>query len=720
MTIHTERFWVSLGSIDQELYHLPSIKRHDELSRLFCEVLEAQMHSEKITSRLSVIRRLSFSVLFISCKETDEYGTFVEITDMIYESIPRDEYSDEILMMVKDIQLVPTPGLITVVAHDDDVFEGVVSPVVVESDHVDLPLSFDVLSGFVSRSDDIFDIDDEIVQHDSDEDCSSAYDSSPSDQEVSPTIRDAEIIDFDLNKASPKDDFPLPHIDMLVDSTIGHLMLSFMDGFSEYNQILMASEGMEKTFFITEWGYMVSKRGIEADPDKIRAILDMSASRTEREIIGFLGRLQYINRFIARLTDTFSYIALECMLAQLDDLGKERAIYYLSKRMIDYETRYVMIKCFCLALVWATRRLRHYMTEYSVHLISLLDPLIYLFDRPALIGQLMRWAIDDDFPYEDIATVTSLSGWRMYLMVHPATNNIVEYEACILGLETALKLEIRQLEVFGDSNLSRSVPAYCCLIDEAELDDGLPCYHDIYQFLRLAYILRSRLYRSSDEKVHVGVCGPHMGEHMLARKIMRTGYFLLTMETDCYRHYWEDFAKSSNSHEFILVTIDYFTKWVEAALYAILTSSRVASFIKSDIICRYGVPHELISNRGVHFRSHTYSLVYGMEVVLLVEIKMGSLRLALEHQISERKMTHAFKKRVKPRPLQRGDLVLKVISGLIRDPRGKFRPNWSGPYFIRGVDPKGHYMVNGSRWKSILGANQCRSAEEVLCLRPWS
>ena len=35
----------------------------------------------------------------------------------------------------------------------------------------------------------------------------------------------------DLNKSSPKDDFPLPHIDMLVDSTVGHSMLSFMDGF---------------------------------------------------------------------------------------------------------------------------------------------------------------------------------------------------------------------------------------------------------------------------------------------------------------------------------------------------------------------------------------------------------------------------------------------------------------------------------------------------------
>ena len=50
-------------------------------------------------------------------------------------------------------------------------------------------------------------------------------------------------------------------------------------------------------------GYMVSERGIEANPDKIRAILDMPALRTEREVRGFLGRLQYISRFIARLTD---------------------------------------------------------------------------------------------------------------------------------------------------------------------------------------------------------------------------------------------------------------------------------------------------------------------------------------------------------------------------------------------------------------------------------
>ena len=55
----------------------------------------------------------------------------------------------------------------------------------------------------------------------------------------------------DLNKASPKDYFPLPHIDILVDNTVRNALLSFMDGFSGYNQIKMAPEDMEKTFFIT-------------------------------------------------------------------------------------------------------------------------------------------------------------------------------------------------------------------------------------------------------------------------------------------------------------------------------------------------------------------------------------------------------------------------------------------------------------------------------------
>jgi len=58
----------------------------------------------------------------------------------------------------------------------------------------------------------------------------------------------------DLNRASLKDDFPLPHIDVLVDNTAQFSVFSFMDGFSGYNQIKMSPDDMEKTTFITPWG----------------------------------------------------------------------------------------------------------------------------------------------------------------------------------------------------------------------------------------------------------------------------------------------------------------------------------------------------------------------------------------------------------------------------------------------------------------------------------
>ena len=152
-------------------------------------------------------------------------------------------------------------------------------------------------------------------------------------------------------------------------------------------------------------------------------------------------------------------------------------------------------------------------------------------------------------------------------------------------------------------------------------------------------------------EVHAGVCGPHMGGHILAQKIMMTCYLWFTMEADCYLfiqrcpecQMHDDLLymphselhaltspwpfsvwgidiigkispKSSNGHEYILVATDYFTKWVEAASYTRLTAAKVAKFIRSHIIYRYGVPHQLISNKGMHFRGKVDTLVqeYGI------------------------------------------------------------------------------------------------------------
>ena len=67
-------------------------------------------------------------------------------------------------------------------------------------------------------------------------------------------------VDFmDLNRAYPKDSYPLPRIDTLVDSTARHELLSFMDAFSGYNQIKMKEEDQERTSFVTSQGLFCYK-----------------------------------------------------------------------------------------------------------------------------------------------------------------------------------------------------------------------------------------------------------------------------------------------------------------------------------------------------------------------------------------------------------------------------------------------------------------------------
>ena len=62
-------------------------------------------------------------------------------------------------------------------------------------------------------------------------------------------------IDFtNVNRACPKDSFPLPRIDLIVDATAGHELLSFMNAFSGYNQISMDPDDQEKTSFVTGQG----------------------------------------------------------------------------------------------------------------------------------------------------------------------------------------------------------------------------------------------------------------------------------------------------------------------------------------------------------------------------------------------------------------------------------------------------------------------------------
>jgi hypothetical protein len=59
---------------------------------------------------------------------------------------------------------------------------------------------------------------------------------------------------MDLNKACPKDNYPTPFIDQIIDNCIGNVIFSFMDGFLGYNQIEILPVDQHKTTFIYPWG----------------------------------------------------------------------------------------------------------------------------------------------------------------------------------------------------------------------------------------------------------------------------------------------------------------------------------------------------------------------------------------------------------------------------------------------------------------------------------
>ncbi|KAL6334574.1 hypothetical protein AAG906_018913 [Vitis piasezkii] len=279
-------------------------------------------------------------------------------------------------------------------------------------------------------------------------------------------------VDFrDLNKSSPKDDFPIPYIDLLVDSTAGatyqRVATTLFHDMMHKDEEVYVDEMIVKSRVSGAW----RSTQIRSKP----YLTYLCQGLRKRSGLAFEKIKEYllsppvlVPPMPGRPFVSFD-MALGCMRAQLDDFGKKQAIYYLSKRMLEYEMRYVMIECLYLAL---------YVSQKSIKGSIVTD---HLASLPISEGRL----VDDDFPNEEFIAMTSLSGWHMYfdgaanhsgfgigvmlvspqgdhiprlvrlvfLDRHPATNNIVEYETCILGLETALELGIRQMEVFSDSNL---------------------------------------------------------------------------------------------------------------------------------------------------------------------------------------------------------------------------------------------------------------------------
>ncbi|XP_065619152.1 uncharacterized protein LOC136063143 [Quercus suber] len=334
-------------------------------------------------------------------------------------------------------------------------------------------------------------------------------------------------VDFtDLNKACPKDSYPLPRVDTLIDSTAQHQLLSFMDAFSGYNQIKMHDDDQEKTSFVTSQGlfcykvmpfglknagatyqrlmnkmfarqigrnvqvyvddmlvksrreedhledlretfntlrsynmklnpgkcafgvtagkflgFMVSQRGIEANPDKIRAIMEMAPPKNVKEVQSLNGKIAALNRFVSRATDKclpffrtlkrsfewttecqqafeelkaylssppllspsqpgeelFLYLAVSPAAVSAALIREEekvqKPVYYTSRALRGAEERYPPMEKLAFALVTAARKLKPYFQAHTM--IVLTDkPLRRAMSNPEAAGRLALWAIE--------------------------------------------------------------------------------------------------------------------------------------------------------------------------------------------------------------------------------------------------------------------------------------------------------------------------------------
>ena len=107
------------------------------------------------------------------------------------------------------------------------------------------------------------------------------------------------------------------------------------------------------------------------------------------------------------------------LLAQyLEESKKENAIYYISKEMIAYKEKYSALEKNCVGLVWAMRKLRHYMLAFKVSLIARIDPLKYMMTMLVQDGKTAKWfllLLEFDIKY-----VTQKSVKRRAMAIHLA------------------------------------------------------------------------------------------------------------------------------------------------------------------------------------------------------------------------------------------------------------------------------------------------------------
>nr|GEY42120.1 reverse transcriptase domain-containing protein [Tanacetum cinerariifolium] len=107
-------------------------------------------------------------------------------------------------------------------------------------------------------------------------------------------------------------------------------------------------------------------------------------------------------------------------------------------------------------------------------------------------------------------------------------------------------------------------------------------------------------------EIHKGSCSMHVGPQSVVAKSKRLGYYWPTMHQDTLDMILKSgpFPEGPGKVKFLIVAMDYFTNWIEAKAVATITGSQVKKFMWDNIVCRFGLPGEIVSDNVKHPQSN--------------------------------------------------------------------------------------------------------------------
>ncbi|KAL0416105.1 UNVERIFIED_CONTAM: Pro-Pol polyprotein [Sesamum latifolium] len=421
-------------------------------------------------------------------------------------------------------------------------------------------------------------------------------------------------IDFrDLNQACPKDFYPLPRIDQLVDSTSGCELLSMMDASQGYHQIMLAPEDRKKVSFITLSGtfcYIAMPFGLKNAGATYQRLVDkifrpQIGRNVEVYVDDMLVKSKKAEDHVVNLEETFTvlrkyrlkliqpnvrseYKAVSSELIREEE-GKQLPIYYVSKVLNGAEGRYTPIEKMALALVVTTRRHlsgSSVVTSRSGSSTTQGSGAGIVVTSPQ--GEDLEFAIKFAFK---------------------ASNNEAEYEALVIGMRMAHEAGARHLLAYSDSQLivKQVEDTYEAkeeiMIQYLHAIEDCKTMHITIQYLPevRALLAVQPIIIGEDWRIPIirWIEEGHIPDDRweAARLKTRAARFLV-QGIDIVG----PFSIASGQRKFLLVAIDYFTKWVEVEPLARITEGEVMKFIWKNIVCRFGIPREIISDNGRPFQ----------------------------------------------------------------------------------------------------------------------